>query len=111
VRDIDTLARYGGDEFVVVLGELDREQAQSLQRTQVIAERIRHDLGAPYPLTIARDGQADTAIEHRCTASIGMTLFKGHEVSADDLLARADSAMYGAKAAGRNRVQFASPNA
>jgi diguanylate cyclase (GGDEF)-like protein len=106
VRAVDTVARFGGDEFVVLLSELPAAAAEACAQARQVAEKIRHTLVQPYRLTIRQAGQADTGIEHQCTASIGVTLFMDHAASADDLLKWADAAMYQAKEAGRNRIAF-----
>lgn len=107
VREVDTVARFGGDEFVVMISELDISKAESSALAVLIAEKIRSALSNPYFLTIKHEGIEDTIIEHRCTASIGLTLFRGHDVSQDDILKQSDRAMYQAKDAGRNVVQCA----
>ena len=107
---MDAVARFGGDEFVVMLSELDDDKAESIKQASVIAEKIRAALAAPYLLTVKHEGLADTAVEHRCTASIGMTLFIDHESSLDDTLKRADAAMYQAKKEGGNRFHFHQKN-
>lgn len=106
VRQIDTVARVGGDEFVVVLTELDGAPSQAKVQAQEIAEKIRWSLGAPYVLGQTGQGQATVTIEHHCTASIGAVLFMGHEATRDQLLNRADTAMYRVKEAGRNAIRF-----
>ncbi len=111
VREIDTIARIGGDEFVVMLNELDADMTRAAQQANVVAEKIRNSLAAPYFLTVVQEGRPDTMVEHRCTASIGVVLFRGNEAGQDDILKRADAAMYQAKAAGRNQVLFADPPA
>lgn len=105
IRETDTAARLGGDEFVVALSELDRDKAESTRRAAIVAEKIRASLAEPYLLTIRQNGKADLAIEHRCTASIGVVLFDNH-ANREDILKQADVAMYQAKAAGRDRVSF-----
>jgi len=109
LREVDTVARFGGDEFVVMLSELDTDRAISMAQTAVVAEKIRQILGEPYRLKVIKEdgGHGQTVIEHRCTASIGVVLFNNHGASQEDLLRVADSAMYQAKSAGRNRVHFA----
>ena len=108
VREVDTVSRFGGDEFVVILSELDTDRAVSIKRAAVVAEKIRQVLSEPYKLTVFKDdGQGPHIVEHRCTASIGVALFNDHGSSQDSLLRLADSAMYQAKSAGRNRVYFA----
>ena len=113
VREMDTVARFGGDEFVVMLSELDADKVVSNDLAATLAEKIRRVLCEPYRLTLQAAGKAPSQVEHRCSASIGVTLFIGHETNPKDILKGADSAMYEAKAAGRNRVRFheASPGA
>lgn len=106
VREIDTVARIGGDEFVVMLSDLSADKSRSAQEAKIIAEKIRGTLAAPYRLTATREGSTNTAVEHRCSASIGVVLFINHEASQDDILKWADAAMYEAKVAGRNTVRF-----
>lgn len=106
VREIDTVARFGGDEFVVLLDELALSVEESTAQAGVIAEKIRLALAAPYVLSIEREGADAVTLVHRCTTSIGVTLFIHSEVSQDDLLMRADAAMYEAKEKGRDRVRF-----
>ena len=106
VREIDTVARFGGDEFVVLLSELDPGIAASRAQAEIVAEKIRSRLAEPYRLTVRREGQAETSIEHHCTVSIGVTLFMNHDTNQDDILKWADQAMYEAKEAGRNSIRF-----
>jgi diguanylate cyclase (GGDEF)-like protein/PAS domain S-box-containing protein len=108
VREVDTVARFGGDEFVVMLSELDADKVISLTQAGVVAEKIRQILGEVYRLKVFKEGEPQPHIvEHRCTASIGVVLFNNHGASQDNLLRLADNAMYQAKSAGRNRVHFA----
>jgi diguanylate cyclase (GGDEF)-like protein len=103
VREVDTVARFGGDEFVVMLRELDRDKATSITQACVIAEKIRAILAEPYVLQLKLEC---ATIEHQCAASIGIVLFSKQNTSQDELLGLADAAMYQAKASGRNRVHF-----
>lgn len=107
VREADTVARFGGDEFVVLLDELDTDESQSTSQAGIVAEKIRAALSVPYQLTInsAMEESAAT-IEHKCTASIGVIVFINHEASQYDILKWADDAMYRAKERGRNLIQF-----
>jgi len=111
VREMDTVARFGGDEFVVLLSDLKADKAESAAQASLIAEKIRISLSEPYRLTIKHDGETDTTVEHQCTASIGVALFINHEASQDDILKWADKAMYQAKEAGRNSIRFYDLNA
>jgi diguanylate cyclase (GGDEF)-like protein/PAS domain S-box-containing protein len=108
VREVDTVARFGGDEFVVMLSELDTDRAVSQTRAAVVAEKIRQLLGEVYRLKVLKEGGLEPQIvEHRSTACIGVVLFNNHGATQENLIRLADSAMYEAKSAGRNRVHFA----
>jgi diguanylate cyclase (GGDEF)-like protein len=106
VREMDTVARFGGDEFVVMLGQLDLDEAESISQVETIAEKLRAALAEPYILNIAHIRNADTSVEYRCTASIGVALFNDQEATQSGILRRADMAMYQAKHAGGNQVRF-----
>ena len=110
VREIDTVARFGGDEFVVVLNELDVDRKTSIDQARNVAEKIRTALSVPYQLSISHDGKTNITIEHQCTASIGVVVFINHELSQDDILKWADVTMYRAKEDGRNLVRFYDEN-
>jgi diguanylate cyclase (GGDEF)-like protein/PAS domain S-box-containing protein len=105
VREVDTVARFGGDEFVVMLGELDADKAESTAQAGIIAEKIRSALAEPYLLKTQQDGKAETTVEHYCAASIGVVVFNS-EARAEDIIKWADTAMYQAKERGRNQVHF-----
>lgn len=106
MREVDTLARFGGDEFVVVLGPLDGERATAVVQAGVVAEKIRVALAQPYVLAVRRDGAPELTVRHRCSVSIGVALFFDRQASQDDILKWADTAMYQAKAAGRDLIRF-----
>lgn len=106
VRGMDTVSRFGGDEFVVLLSELDVNNAKSGEEAGIVAEKIRIALADPYVLTIPQQDGAETVVTHYCTSSIGVVLFINQGASADEILKRADLAMYQAKNGGRNRVCF-----
>ncbi|WP_333875459.1 EAL domain-containing protein [Methylobacter sp.] len=100
VREGDTVARLGGDEFVVALESLSGSPHEAAAQSETVAEKIRAALSQPYRLN---------DIEHHSSPSIGVTLFRGHQNSLDEVLKQADLAMYQAKADGRNRVCFFDP--
>lgn len=102
VRETDTVSRFGGDEFVIVLAELDRDSGVSQTLAGGIAEKIRQAVAIPYVLT-ASGGER---IEHHSAASIGVTLFFDHAATQEEVIKRADGAMYRAKQQGRNQVVF-----
>ena len=110
VRETDTVARFGGDEFVVLLSSLTTDQGESTALATAIAEKIRNALAEPYVLTMERDGTPPSKLQHRCTGSIGVVLFHGHKDAQGDILKWADAAMYQAKEAGRNLIRFYASN-
>jgi diguanylate cyclase (GGDEF)-like protein/PAS domain S-box-containing protein len=97
VRQDDMVARLGGDEFVVLLNGLSPDPGQTTQRVQEIAENILSSVDQPFQL------EED---DFQTTASIGAALFKEEERDFDEILKRADLAMYEAKASGRGTVRF-----
>ncbi len=100
VREVDTVSRLGGDEFVVILEKLAKTPDEAAAQAEAIGKKILVALNQPYPL-------GDR--EHHSTPSIGIALFFNHQQSVDELLKRADLAMYEAKAAGRNTMRFFDP--
>ena len=97
VREGDTVARQGGDEFIIMLEELSEHPEDAAAKAKTIAEKILFSLNQTYQLSCHT---------HRNTPSIGITLFVNHEHSVSTLIKRADIAMYEAKAAGRNTFCF-----
>ena len=106
VREIDTISRFGGDEFVLILQDLDEKSMPSKTLAKQIAEKIRASLSKPYHLSCFVAETQSSIIEHSCTASIGIVLFKSDNDSKDELLKKADKAMYKAKEAGKNTIEF-----
>ncbi len=106
VREVDTVARFGGDEFVVILQELSTDAEGSSQQALAVAEKILTVLAAPYVLQAGSAAQSHL-IEHHCTASIGIALFHHTTADAAEVLKIADQAMYQAKHDGRNRLGLA----
>ena len=100
LREGDTAARFGGDEFVVMLEDLNESDTDAARQAELVAEKILNRLNAPYEL-VGR--------QHSSSPSIGITLFSGAILGVDELLKRADVAMYQAKAAGRNTLRFFDP--
>ncbi|MBL8310096.1 MAG: EAL domain-containing protein [Burkholderiales bacterium] len=99
-RPGDTVGRLGGDEFVVVLAQMaadaERAKLDALARADTVLQLLRQ----PYDLG---------DYQHRTTASIGVAVAERDEASVQEVLKRADIAMYAAKAAGRNAVRAYSP--
>jgi diguanylate cyclase (GGDEF)-like protein len=106
VREADTVARFGGDEFVVVINDLDVDKSLSVTQANYIAEKIRNALSSPYQLQLNNVESTTAIVEHKCTVSIGVVIFYDHEFSQNDVLKLADLAMYQAKDAGRNHRRF-----
>ncbi|MFC7205483.1 putative bifunctional diguanylate cyclase/phosphodiesterase [Comamonas endophytica] len=96
-----TVGRQGGDEFVVVLEDLGEDPVQAAAMAQEVGQTILRALRQPYVLDDGQDCHA--------TVSIGATIFQGLDDTVDELLRRADLAMYQAKKAGRDTLQFFDP--
>jgi diguanylate cyclase (GGDEF)-like protein/PAS domain S-box-containing protein len=101
VREVDTVARFGGDEFVVLLESISGDRQDASHKAGMVAEKIRELLSQPYQLN-----------EHAyyCSPSIGVSMYHRNDESIETLLKFADAAMYKAKNAGRNNVRFFEPD-
>lgn len=97
VRAEDTLARVGGDEFLVMLTCLEKSESEVAKQVEAVGRKILTALNQTYQLK---------EVLFNSTPSIGATLFRGHQASVDDLLKQADLAMYKSKEAGRNTLHF-----
>lgn len=97
VREMDTVARFGGDEFVVLIEEIGDDRDEVSRKAGLVGEKIREALSRPYQLK---------EHEHHSSPSIGISLYRGNEETVDTLLKHADLAMYQAKSSGRNAVRF-----
>ena len=100
LREGDTAARLGGDEFVVLLENLSENAQEAATQAETTGEKIHGALNQTYQLANH---------EYNGTPSIGVTLFTDHQDTVDELLKRADLAMYHAKSAGRNALRFFDP--
>jgi diguanylate cyclase (GGDEF)-like protein/PAS domain S-box-containing protein len=101
VGHADTVARFGGDEYVVLLEHLSEDRATASAAAQAVGQRILDALKQPYKLDDYR---------HVTTASIGIVLFNDDKDDLGEVLKRADMAMYQSKAAGRNTLRFFNPH-
>ncbi len=100
VRDGDVVARLGGDEFIIMLEGLSPDVQLAAAQAEGVAQKILESIRQPIVLH---------GYEHHGTISIGIILFCGQELSEDELLKHADTAMYEAKSAGRNTIRFFDP--
>jgi len=100
VSEVDTVARSGGDEFVLILKDLSETPDDAKAQARVVADKILDAVGRPYHL----DGRACIA-----TCSIGITIFGVNHENINDVLQQAELAMYQAKAEGRNIVRVFVP--
>jgi diguanylate cyclase (GGDEF)-like protein len=100
IRQNDTAARFGGDQFVVLLEELSSLAEEAATQVRLVGERLLAALGQPYKIG---------DIDHVITSSIGVTIFDGSTEDINALYKQADMAMCRAKAAGRNAVRFYDP--
>ncbi|NDP59865.1 MAG: EAL domain-containing protein [Oxalobacteraceae bacterium] len=101
LRASDTVARLGGDEFVILLADLGELPGETASGAKLVAEKILDAFTDPFQL----------GTDEPCTTpSIGITLFSTAADSIDELLRRADLAMYQAKSAGRNTMRFFDPD-
>lgn len=101
VREVDTVARLGGDEFVTILDDIGADLESAVLNAGRIAEKIRSTLAEPYQL-----GRQHWEI----TPSIGIALFNSVHDTPEELIKRADIALYEAKDAGRNQQCFFNPS-
>lgn len=99
IRESDTVARFGGDEFAILLEELSTNELTAAAHAEFVSEKIIHSLNEPYLIDER---------EQSNTPSIGVALFSP-ESDPDDILQQADIAMYQAKRSGRNTIRFFDP--
>jgi len=100
VREGDAVARLGGDEFIIMLEGLSSDKQQAATQAEGVAQKILESIRKPILLQ---------GYEHHGSISIGIMLFRGEELTNEELLKYADTAMYEAKSAGRNTLRFFDP--
>jgi len=100
VRKNDSVARVGGDEFMVLLESFAVTAVEAAQYAEMVASKMAEQLNVPYTLFDAC---------YTSTPSIGIVVFKEGSATRDETVRKADAAMYQAKAAGRNLIRFFDP--
>ncbi len=101
VREADTVARFGGDEFVVLIEGLGAAGSDAAAQAKAVASKILH--------AVNQDYDDLTALPYHCTVSIGITVHSNPHCSLEDLIKQADIALYQAKEAGRHMLRFFDP--
>ena len=97
IREEDTLARIGGDEFIILLDNIGNDKDTAKQNISNLAEKVKNSLNQITHI----EGHKNVS-----TPSIGITLFNDSSVSVKDIIKQADTAMYAAKKQGKNSIEF-----
>lgn len=106
VRDTDTVARFGGDEFVILLDELSETFFEARSEAEGIAHKLLSALTPEHILHIRRDAQTILTVRYQNLASFGVVVFDGDSTKEKNILDWADEAMYWAKSEGGKTVRF-----
>lgn len=106
VRECDTIARFGGDEFIILLSEIGSNTKEAEEHIMLVAQKVLTVICEPYCIDVVHDNGAEEMLTHHCSASIGITLFNAKELDREKILQHADKAMYKAKVNGRNRIEI-----
>ncbi|MBV2160089.1 putative bifunctional diguanylate cyclase/phosphodiesterase [Achromobacter denitrificans] len=97
MREDDTVARAGGDEYVIIVGDLGRDEVAAAEKAHAMTERIRRELNRPYDIQ---------QVEVHSSPSIGVVLFHGESESDGEILKHADMALYRSKVQGKNQASL-----
>ena len=100
LRAIDTVGRFGGDEYIIILNTLSQDKDSALKDANNVALKIAKALNEPYVLV-----SKEKEIMHHCSVSIGIALFC-ERIESETIMKWADMAMYEAKDAGKNKIYF-----
>ena len=109
LREGDTVARIGGDEFLVIIEDLD-EKISVDRQAEAVAKKFIANLREPYTLQQGVKTDLNSQVQYHCSCSIGIALFSEQAISVEELIKQADTAMYAAKAGGRNTLRFFAPS-
>jgi diguanylate cyclase (GGDEF)-like protein len=101
VRKSDSVARMGGDEFVIIMEDLSVSPHEAIHQVEIFTQKILTLLNQPYQLLNN---------SRHSTPSIGVTMLSNHQITIDELMKQVDIAMYSAKKAGRNIIRFFDPD-
>jgi len=100
LREEDIIARFGGDEFVILIENLGKEQKKAVETLKIIADKLLESINY---------GHIVNRKIYHITASIGIALFNNNSITVSDILRYADSAMYEAKKKGKSQIIFFNP--
>jgi len=106
LRKSDTIARYAGDEFVVLLSEISKPIEETYQEINKLGENIRSSIAKPYTIPHWTDQMEKCFSIINPSVSIGIKIFDDSMSDWEGIIAQADSSMYAAKRSGGNAVQF-----
>jgi len=106
VRQSDTVARYAGDEFVIIFSQLGEDYVLANTELHKISTQILSSLANPYLIPTWNRNYRKIEVEIHCTASIGATLFVDTLIDQDAIIASSDAAMYFSKNAGGNQFKI-----
>lgn len=107
VREVDTVARYGGDEFMVILGDLGADRSAAIEQARLVSKKLLDALALPHQFPLRTQEPHGELMQHYATASIGCKLFLDELESVESLIKQSDQSMYRAKKAGGNQVDLA----
>lgn len=106
VRETDTVARFGGDEFVILLGSLNGNLIDAKSESEAIARKVLSSLSPPYTLYVHMPNGSFKRIETLVSVSLGIAMFGGDVLKENLVLDWADEAMYWAKSEGGGQIRF-----
>lgn len=97
MRESDTCARVGGDEFIILLSSLSKDKIESMHEAEQVAEKVLAVLKEPYPLELNVEEGENVQLSYESSVSLGLALFFGKQHSQQEVIRKADMAMYEVK--------------